>query len=213
MAINEKTIKAGTLGRFNVGLVAAVALINPLAAQLDLAIAAGLGPFQADLASRLSAAMQAQAQLSLGLTGLNFVVALAATARALAELQGSLMLPQPSLQLQGTATLALAATLRAQLGLIQGFIKASAAVKLPALNAISGFQAALGAGPFVVFACTDNATLAAQGGAIADRFSRGLEDPDNPADRLAPTDPTLLLCLVTRSPAAFASLQAIISAT
>jgi hypothetical protein len=147
---------------FNIGAAAAVALLNPLGAQIDALIALGLGPFGLGLSAQFNAALAAQASLSLSLSigDISLLASLKASIAALASLQaalaGALALGLPPIQLslgaELTATVALAASLSVQLGSIQLLIKAALAIKIPAIKAAAGFAAALNAGPIFCIA-------------------------------------------------------------
>jgi hypothetical protein len=152
--------RAVSLLDFNAGAAASVALLNPLGAQLDALLAAGLGPFQASLAAQFNASLAAQASLSLTLSMGDFALvaqlkaAIAALAQLQAALAGGLAVGLPPIQLglsaELSATASLAATLKAQLGGLQLLIKAALAVKIPAIRAAASLSAALAVGPFYV---------------------------------------------------------------
>jgi hypothetical protein len=143
---------------FNVAAAASVALLNPLAAQLDLMISLGLGPFQAALSAQLAAAVQASAALSLSFSigDFSLVAQLQGLISALATLQAalaaslSLGLPPISLSIGAelTATLALAAALKLELSGIQLLIQAALRLTIPAIKLAASLTAALNVGPF-----------------------------------------------------------------
>lgn len=150
--------RAITLLDFNVGAAAAVGLLNPMGAQLDALIGIALGPFTALLAAQFNAALAAQASLSLNISlgPMAAMAQLQAAVRALAQLiatfTAALALGFPPIQFSAnanlSASLALAATLQAQLGGLKLLIQAALAVKIPAIKAAAGFAAALAVGPF-----------------------------------------------------------------
>jgi len=150
--------RAISLLEFNVGAAASVALLNPLAAQLDAMIALGLGPFQLSLSAQFNAALAASASLALTLSVGDFalIANLKAAISALAQLQAALAaslalgLPPVSLGLsaQLTLTASLAATLQVRLGAIQLLIKAALRVKIPAVKLAAQLSASLAVGPF-----------------------------------------------------------------
>ena len=167
---------------FNVGAAAAVALLNPLAAQLDALLALGLGPFQTLLAAQFNAALAAQASLSLSISigDIGIIGALKASIAALAQLQaalaGALALGLPPIQLslgaELSASAALAATLQLQLGGLQLLIKAALAIKIPAIEAAASLGLALSVGPFFAISFSDT-TVSAVSSWLAGEVSSG----------------------------------------
>jgi hypothetical protein len=211
-------IESGNLINFNVGLAAAIPLIDPLAAQLNAVLALGLGPFQAALAAQLNAALAARVQLGLSLTGLDFIEKIAASVKALIALQASLAIAPvfPSVQIQTSlsASVALAASLQVQLGLINALIKASLAVQIPVVNLMGQLGAALSAGPVVFFLCEDHATLSAQGAAINAAFNNPNGLGGSTAlfvDKIKPGENVFVACFVMKDPYVFTALQTIIT--
>ena len=150
--------RAITLLDFNVGAAAAVAFLNPMAAQLDALLVLGLGPFQTALAAQFNASLALQASLALTISvgDLGIIAQLKASIAALVQLQvalaASLSLGLPAINIglsaELGATAALAAALKVQLGGIQLLIKAALAVKVPAVRAAAALNAALAVGPF-----------------------------------------------------------------
>jgi hypothetical protein len=209
-----ETIKSGTLGEFNVGAAAAVALISPLSAQIDALLSLGIGKLQADIAARLNAALVAQANLSLqiGLGDVGLIASLKASIAALGALQAALAagLKLPPVQLSIGAELgaaaSLAVTLKAQLGGLKALINAALAVSVPAVNLAAQLSASLGAGPFFALSL-GNTTLAALGSELQSAFSSGLEDNGN---QILPGDSVFGVLLICKDPALSAALQAII---
>ena len=202
---------------FNVGASAAVALLNPLSAQLDALIALGLGPFQAALAAQFNAALAAQASLSLSLAIGDFGViaqlkaAIAALAQLQAALAGALALGLPPIQLslgaELTATAALAATLKVQLGIIQLLIKAALAIKIPALRAAADLGAALNAGPFFAISYSDTTLSNVASWLNADVSGGGLSAD---GETMAPGDTVFGVLVFCKEPSAKAGFDAII---
>jgi hypothetical protein len=203
---------AGTLLDFNASLAAALSFLNLLNAQLDGLLSLALGPFQALLAAQLNASLAAQASLTLQVS--DPLAAIRALLQALAQLQASLAaaLALPTLDIsigaELTASIALAAALQVQLGLIDVLIKAALSIKLPAVKLAAQLNAALQAGPFFAFGF--DADTAAEAGTKLDQLigQGGLVDPTYPS-QIDPTDPVVGLVFVTNVPSLKADLQLI----
>lgn len=202
-----------TLGEINVGLVAALGFLNPLCLQIDLFLSGsfGLGPFLADLQAQFSAAIAAQANLGLSISNpflaIQMLIAAVAQLQAALQLALSFGLPTVSLQLsaQLTATLALSATLQLKIGGIKALIAGALAVKLPALQFLAEIQAAASLGPVHLLSFTGS-SLATTGGDVAGLLSVGLGPPDT----ILPGDMVSGILLVTKDPAVFAAMGAIL---
>jgi hypothetical protein len=206
---------------FNVGAAAAVALLNPLGAQIDALLALGLGPFQVALAAQFNAALAAQASLSLSISigDIGIIGALKASIAALAQLQvalaGALSLGLPPIQLslgaELAATAALAATLQVQLGGLQLLIKAALAIKIPAIQAAASLTAALGVGPFYIISFSGTTV-----GAVSAWLAAQAPQLQSPVDTGVPplpfSQPDVFGVLIFGpTPSAKASFDAIIS--
>lgn len=202
-------VRSGTLGSFNVGLATSVGFLTPLGAQVDALISAGLGPFQADLSSRLNAAAAASASIGIqfGNPFAGIQAVLAALVNIQAALAAALAFPLPSVQLGARlgAMAALQGTLAVQLGGLQLAIAQAVQVKIPALRAAAELAASLGAGP--AFAFTFTGLLAVEGVNIATLFSTGLVDGSN---TILPTQDVSGVVLVASVPSVQAALSAII---
>lgn len=212
MALNPE--KGKTLGEFNVGLAAAVGVLNPLSAQLDALIAVGLGPFQAELSAQLQASLAAQASISLTigdpLAALR--AAISAAAQLQASLQAALQFPTVNLSLSAelAASAALAASLSARLGLLTAALEVALRVKLAAVKLAADLAASLSAGPVFGFTFEPgplNDDLETIGQQIQTKFVGGLQDGSTV---LAPSQPVYGVVLLTGSPTVFASIGAII---
>jgi hypothetical protein len=211
MALND--VGSFTLGEVNIALLAGVGLLNPLLLQLDLFLTGqfGLGPFLADINAQFTAAISAQAQLSLSLS--NPLAAIQATILAMANLQASLALalalglPVVSLQIsaQISAMAALSATLALKIGGIQALIAAGVAVKIPAVRFVAQVSAAMSAGPVHLLSFTGD-LLGVTGAEIAAAFSSGL----GPTDPIFPGEQVSGVIIVTKDPAVFAALGGIL---
>lgn len=211
MALNS--LGSYTLGQVNIGLAAGLGLMNPLLLQLDLFLTGqfGLGPFLADINAQFAAAIAATLQLSIGIS--NPLQALQALLTALAQIQASisvaLAFPLPVLSVQASAQLsavaALSASLSLKIGGIKALIQAGLAVKIPALQFVAKFAAALSAGPVHLLSFTGG-TLGVTGGQIAAQFASGL----GPSDPINPFEPVSGILLVTKDPAVFAALGVIL---
>jgi hypothetical protein len=209
--------RAISLFDFNVGAAAAVAFLNPLAAQIDGLISLGLGPFQVSLAAQFNAALAASATLALTISigDLSLLATLKASIAALAQLSAALSaslafgLPPISLGLSAelSATAALAAALKVQLGGLNILIKAALAVKIPAIRAAASLTAALGAGPFFAISF-NNVTLQQATDWLSNEVAGGGLNAD--AQTLLPGDQTFGVFIFGTSPSFQASFDAII---
>lgn len=221
MALN--TLGSFTLLEINIGLALALGFLNPLALQLDAFIGGqfGLGPFLADLQAQFSAAIAAVANISFNIS-FNGILAIQGLINAMASLAASLQallaigLPAVTLGLtaQLSAVLALTATLQLKIGGIRLLIEAALAIKIPAIQFIAQLTANLNLGPVHLLSFTGD-TLVNTGADIAAEFASGLGPPDRilpgPFFPL-PGTPDLVsgVILVTKDPAAFAGISAII---
>lgn len=198
-------IAGGTLGEINLGLSSANIFLPALSAQLDAAIGSGLGPLKFDLAVQLSGALAAQASIAISVG--NPLDAIRQALMAVAQLQAalSLALSLPPIQLtlsaELSATAALAGTLSAKLGLIEGIISAALAVKLPAISFIEGLGNALNVGPAILLAfdgISDGTSMSSVGGLLASKLNNPVTfggDTINPGDNVSG-----VLLLTTVSP-------------
>lgn len=171
-------VLAGSLGDMNVGLGAAVGAINPMAAQLDAAIAIGLSPLQVDLSASLNASLALQASLSLSISDplANIRAALAALIELQASLTAALSLPPITLSLSAelAAAASISAALSAKLGGLKLLIDAMVAIKIPAIRLAADLAADLSLGGVVVLSfdgISDGTNLQTIGNKIQARFS------------------------------------------
>lgn len=211
MALNP--LGSYTLGQVNIGLAAGLGLMNPMLLQLDLFLTGqfGLGPFLADIQVQFNAAIAAVLQLSIGIS--NPLEALQALLMAFAQIQASISIalsfPLPVLSIQASAQIAaigaLSASLALKIGGIKALIAGAVAVRLPALQFVAQFAAALSAGPVHLLSFTGD-TLGVTGGQIAAQFSSGL----GPSDPISPGEQVSGILLVTKDPAVFAALGVIL---
>lgn len=152
---------------FNVGATAALAVLNPLAAQVDFALfgSLGIGAIQANLQAQLTAALKAQLDIGLNISNpyIGFQLALAGIAGLQAQIAAALSGAIPAVSIDATgqlaATAALAAILQVQIGGLQALIDGALKVKLPAVGLAADFAAKLQAGPITVLAW-DSETVA-----------------------------------------------------
>lgn len=200
---------SGTLGQFNVALSGAADVIAPLSAQIDGLLSAGIGPFQADLNSQLTASLAAKATLSIqvGNPLAALQAAIAAVAQLQANLQAALALPSidVSIQTELAAQAAIAGALSAKLGAIQVALELAIQAKAAALNVLFNIQASLNAGSVFAFTFSGD-TLATTGGQIGSLFVGGLTDPPN---SIAPGDNVSGIVILASDPAAAAAIAAI----
>jgi hypothetical protein len=202
-----------TLGQVNIGLAVGIGLMNPLLIQLDLFLTGqfGLGPFMADIQVQFNAAISAVFQLGINIS--NPFLAIQTLITAFAQLQAALAtalsfgLPTVSAQIgaQIAAVAALMGALSFKLGGIKALISAGLAVKIPALRFVAQMNAALSAGPVHLLSFTGD-PLGITGGQIAAQFASGL----GPSDPINPAEPVSGVLIVTKDPAVFAALGAIL---
>jgi len=139
---------------------AAVApIINPLAAQIDVALwgSLGLGSLQADLSARLQAAIQASVDLGLHISNpyIGFQAALEGVVQLQAQIMAALSGAIPAVSIDASAQLAanaaLIADLELRLGGLNAMLDAVLKVKLPAVNLVAGLRV----GPVTLLAWED----------------------------------------------------------
>lgn len=211
--------ESGSLGSFNVGLAAAVGLINPLSAQLDALLSIGLGPFMADLAVSFNASLALNATLSLQIG--NPLAALQLAISALAQLQAALSaalsLPpiQISLSAEIGASAALAAALSARIGLLKVAIQIALEIKIGAIKAAAGFAADL-ALPGIVAIAFEGETIEQNGVKLNTILGGGsVADPGGPymlEGGVTKDDPVAYgVLLIATAPSAGIALKGIIS--
>lgn len=203
---------SGTLGSFNVGLATSVGFMAPLGVQVDALIAAGIGPFQADMSARLNSALAAQASLaiSIGNPLASLQALLSAVAGFQAALQGALALSlsvgvDVNVAVSLSAMAALSGTLAVQLGALQVAVQLALRVKIPALRAAANLMASMNAGP--AFAFTYSGLLSTVGSEIDALYSGGLT---HGSDTINPGDSVYGVTLLSSVPSVQTALQAII---
>lgn len=201
-----------TLLDINVGAAAAVALMIPLSAQLDLALfgAFGLGALQADLSAQFSAALALNASLSISLS--NPIAAFLASLSALIQVQASIQLaisfgiPTIGIEigLSISASAAITASLGIKLGGIAALIELALSIKLQASMFIGELVASLSAGPIDLLAFGFDApiTAAAVGAQASVLFNGGLPG-------ILGTDQVYGIMMVTKAPSASIAMQAL----
>ena len=204
------TIGALPIGGINVSAAAALGLVVPLFAQLDLALfgAFGLGPIQASIALQFQASLDLALSIGLSITDPFGDI------MALANLLASLSISLPTISVDASAALAtniaLAAALAIQLGGISALIELMLAVKLPVVEFFAGLAAALSAGPVFLLnfeSDVPSGGLAVAGGQIAAQFAAGLVSG---ANTIAPGEPVFGIILLTKEPTVFASLGTVL---
>lgn len=212
MTASIDDVLVGTLGDANIGLFAGVAALNPLAAQLDAAIAFALGPLQADLSASLDASIALQATLALTISDptANIRAALQALVELSATLTAALSLPPIVLDVSAElgASAALAAALSLKLGLINALLDAMIAIKIPAVRLAADLSAALSAGDVVLLSfdgLSDPTNLQTIGNLIQSKFGAGIG-----SGAIGPTENVAGIIMVVTSPSVYASLGAII---
>lgn len=198
MAYNG-VIFAGTLLEINVAAAGALAVLNPLLAQIDFSLFGylGIGALQADLQAQLSAALEASVTVSLPLEG--WLQAYAAfQAQLELALSGSI-----GIGVQANASASFAALLSLQIGGLEAIIQAALAVRIPAVTFAAMLAAALSAGPLFVLSF-ENITLTQAGTSISGDFYAGLTQG---AHTILPSDAAYGIVIVTKAPSAWGALQ------
>jgi hypothetical protein len=145
---------------FNAGASAALAVINPLSAQIDFALfgSLGIGALQANLQAQLQAALKASFDIGLNISNplIGFQLALSGIAGLSAQISAALSGALPAVSIDATgqlsATAALAAILQLQIGGLEALISGALKVKLPAVGLAADFALKLQAGPIKVLA-------------------------------------------------------------
>lgn len=211
MAYNG-AVFGGTLGSINVGLAAAVGLLGPLMGQLDFMLygSIGIGALGADFAVQLSASLQASAgiALSIGNPFIGFQIALSAIVSLQAQIALALSGAIPAFSLEASiqlsANAALSANLLARIGGLELLIQAALLLKIPVLELLARLN--LSAGPFMLVSW-ENLRLDAAGTQFALDASNGIAYGPN---SVGAAEPTYGIVLFTKSPAAWASLQALL---
>jgi hypothetical protein len=201
-----------SLGEINVALSAAIGLITPLTAQLDLALfgSFGLGAIQADLSAQFNAALSLSASLSFALGNpiANYQQALVALITAQASITAALAAGIPAIGvdigLQLSSTAAITGALGAKLGGISALIEAALQVKLGASQLMAEFTSSLSAGSVDILAFGfDAPNTAAQVGADASvLFNGGLPG-------IQAGDNVSGVMIVTKNPSAAAAIAAL----
>lgn len=213
MAYNG-TVFGGPIGGINIGLFAAVGLLNPLLFQLDLSLfgSLGIGALQANLSAQLSAALSASIDISIGISNplAGFMLALSATASLAAQISLALSLGIPTVSIEASAQLSacasLAANLTLQIGGLELLIQAALAIKLPAIAFLAGLD--LSAGPLLV-ASWENISLSSAGAMLHSDMSDGMSYGPN---TIAAHELTYGVMIFTKSPTAWVGLKATLMA-
>lgn len=215
-------VKAGTLGELNPGLTGAVALLNPLALQLDGFLNFSLGPLQADLQAQLQANVSASASIALSIGDPLAAIraAIAAVVQLQAAFSAALALGVPTPSFQASAQIqALAAAnvaLQVKLGLLDVLIQGSLQLRTKTFGLTGTLGAALAAGPAFLLSfdgISDNTPASAIGGMIQQKLSSALQDPGNPGVTLQPNQPISGVLILTSGSATFTAMGAILPTT
>lgn len=192
------------LGAINIGASGAVTAIVPLLSQYDLLLTGsfGLGALLGDLSAQFNAAVSVALQLTITNPFDAIRAQLQALLQVYAGLQAALSLAVPPLAI--SANLSVSAALSLKLSGIQLLLSASLAVKLPVVAFFAALAGALSVGPVVLLTIGFNGvdTLAGAGGQIQGLFNTGVGG-------ILPGDQVFGVVLVTKSPSAAASMQAI----
>lgn len=208
----DGVVFAGTVGEINVAAAGAIAVLNPLLAQVDISLfgSFGIASIQADFQAQIAAAAQAELNLGLGIG--NPFADLQAALVAMIQLQAQITLalaggvPVVSLEVVAeiAALAALQASLSVRVGIFDAMIQGGIAVKLPAASFSAGLGLSLGVGPVMLLSFSD-VSLAAAGAGLAGDFSAGLVEG---AATIGPGETVYGVVLITKAPAAWAAMQA-----
>lgn len=208
-------VAGGGLLNINFGAQDALDFIVPMGAQIDASLSIGLASLKSDLGAQLNGALATQATLSLSIGDPFQAIrdALAALSQLQAALAAALVLPPVSLSLAAefSAVSALAGSLTARLGLIDGAIDSALSVKIPALKFGEGLGDALSAGPFLCLAfdgITDLTDLQTVGSLIAAKFSSAISFGPN---TINPGDPVSGVIILTTAGLAYTALGQLIT--
>lgn len=176
MAIIPADPISQTLGEFNVGLAAAIGLLNPLSAQLDLLLSLGLGPLMADLSVQLNVSLAMQATLSLQVSDptVSLQLAISALAQLQAALSAALSLPTISVSISAelSAAVSLSAALALKLGGLKLLIEAALQIKIAAVKFAADFALSLSLPGFAGFTFQGD-RMDVTGGQINTLFTNG----------------------------------------
>jgi hypothetical protein len=196
----------------NVAASGALAVFAPVLVQLDISLNGpfGLGALQTDISAQFNAALEASVALNVEASNplANFQASLEGLAQLQASLQAALILGVPTVSAElsaaASAQASIVAALGVKLGGIKAVIDASLSAKMNALNFISELQAHLGAGPVFLLA-VEGGDLATAGSDLQALFNAGLDDNVN---QINSNETVYGLVLVTKSPSAWAAIQA-----
>lgn len=206
-----RAVKSGDLGTFNVGLSGAVNQIIPLASLVDGLLSAGVGPYLAELLSKLNSISASATALSVQVKNpLSTLKSMLSSLLARqAALTAALALPSVGLgQLtsQLANLVAIKGSLGLQVGALQLLIPQVTKSKAAALGLASSLRAKLSAGP--VFIVSFDGTLGSVGSELSSRFSSGLSADGN---TIQAGEQVYGVVLLTASSSVKTALSAIIS--
>lgn len=206
-------VEVGSLsvGELNTGASGALAVAAPALAQFEAVLTSpsGMGAVQADVAAQLGASLSVQTQVTAQVTDPVAAIraSLSAATNLVAQLNATLALGVPqagaSLSASLSASQAFSSALQAKLGGIQGLLSAAIAAKVPAVDFFNGLSARLSAGPVTVLSFGEGGgdTLGGVGNQINSLLNAGVTG-------VSPGDTVYGVLLVTKSPSAWAALQA-----
>ena len=210
MAYNG-VIFGGDIGSVNVGLFAAFGLLGALLANLDFMLygSIGIGALHANFSLQLQASLQASLELGLNISNpfIGFSIALSAIATLQVEialaLSGQITFSL-DVSFQLSANVSLQASLMAQLGGLELVLQAAIALKIPVVEFMARLN--LSAGPLLVASWTDMRLDQAASQVQLDAANGMSYGPIT----INAWEPTYGVVILTKSPAAWASLQAIL---
>lgn len=158
-----KHVGALPFGGINAGASLAASAMLPLLAQINLLLtgAFGLGPLKADLVAQFKASIGISIGLSDPIAALK--AAISASLQVVAQLRAALSIGLPSLSIQVSAALSLAAALQIKIGGINLLINLSLGIRLAGINFLAQLNLALSLGSCNFYAFFDTPMGTVQG--------------------------------------------------
>ncbi len=178
-----RALAGGTVGDVSFAASAAVALLRPLAAQIDVFLGTIVGPLQAEMRAQLTSSLELSAGVSISnpLSQLKDLLTLVAQLKAALALG----LAAPSVNLEASAHARAAAALRLKLSLLSGAVEAMLKFKTPALALAARLLAGFSAGG-VALLDFESSELRTAGQELQQEFEAGIDVGSTSIDAGAP---------------------------
>lgn len=208
-------VYAGDLGGINVAAAASLTVIKPVLSSIDASLFGplGLGALRDNLQAQLSASLQAQASLALGIANPlgGFEDALRAATQLQAQLAQALSMGSiPAVSLEVTTQLSVmssfAAAAGAQIGNLQALLQQMLDSKIPAMSFAGSLFTSLQAGGAFLLSF-DGVSLSSVGSSIASSFAGGISYGPS---AIGPSDAVYGIVLLTKVPSTWTAIQAIL---